>query len=325
MITNLNWLSCLLSFLLLWLIHFHFVLLQINHNYEDFICIFSVKNNKKAVNKIYTAELESSWTVSCRSFSLSVSAHTGSLRAQQGWPSRCPFRMFAAVLRSYLIRLIPVCTAAFIRLQIASPETGTLQGSRAQSRGPWHPVPELRGPFSTPGPDAHSPHVLLLLRAFNIFFSCFFILEFNCAFLSNTTIILIGNSLTVHIRYLLCVPKISLHYLSWMLQLSCLIYWFALCFCPCNCLFAAQNLCLSLLNVAFVVTLSNRIFVFCVHEKARENRRKDRYGSRYSNCSSWHYCNAVGGGRCVCVCVCVSDYECVCAQGTHFQFSYLVF
>ncbi len=207
MITNLKWLSCLLSFLLLWLIHFHFVLLQINHNYEDFICIFSVKNNKKAVNKIYTAELESSWTVSCRSFSLSVSAHTGSLRAQQGWPSRCPFRMFAAVLRSYLIRLIPVCTAAFIRLQIASPETGTLQGSRAQSRGPWHPVPELRGPFSTPGPDAHSPHVLLLLRAFNIFFSCFFILEFNCAFLSNTTIILIGNSLTVHIRYLLCVPK----------------------------------------------------------------------------------------------------------------------
>lgn len=166
------------------------------------ICIFSVKNNKRAV---YAAEFESSWTVSCLSFSLSVSTCTGSLCAQQGWPSRCPFRMFAAVLRSYLIRLIPVCTAAFIRLQIASPETGTLQGSRAQSRGPWHPVPELRGPFSTP--DAHSPHVLLWLRAFSIFFSCYFILDLSCAFLTNTTIILIWNSLTVQIRYLLCVPK----------------------------------------------------------------------------------------------------------------------
>lgn len=131
--------------------------------------------------------------------------------------------MFAAVLRSYLIRLIPVCTAAFIRLQIASPETGTLQGSRTQTRGPWHPVPELRGPFSTP--DAHSPHVLLWLRAFSKFFSCYFILDFSfSAFLTNTTIILIWN-------------KISLHSLSWMLQLSCLIYWLALCFCPCDLFF----------------------------------------------------------------------------------------
>lgn len=109
--------------------------------------------------------------------------------------------MFAAALRSYLIRLIPVCTAAFIRLQIAPAETGTLQGSRAESRGPWRPVPELKGPFSTS--DAHSLHACAALVQGIFYFSCYliFVLDLNCTFQTKTTIIL------VEIRYLLCVPN----------------------------------------------------------------------------------------------------------------------
>lgn len=138
--------------------------------------------------------------------------------------------MFAAVLRSYLIRLIPVCTAAFIRLQIAPAETGTLQGSRAESRGPWRPVPELRGPFSTS--DAHGLHACAALVQGIFFpFSCYliFVLDLNCTFQTKTTIILIWNSLTAEIRYSLCVPNIISAFFVWMLWLSCLILFVLLC------------------------------------------------------------------------------------------------
>lgn len=138
--------------------------------------------------------------------------------------------MFAAVLRSYLIRLIPVCTAAFIRLQIALAETGTLQGSRAESRGPWRPVPELRGPFSTP--DAHGFHACaaLVQGIFLLVVILFLFLILNCTFQTKTTIILIWNSLTVEIRYLLCVPNNISAFFVWMLWLSCLIYLFCFVF-----------------------------------------------------------------------------------------------
>lgn len=116
---------------------------------------------------------------------LLVAVHIGTLRAQQGWPSRCPFRMFASALRSYLIRLIPVCTAAFIRLQIASAEAGTLQGSRTESLGPWHSVPGLGGPFSTP--CAHNPNALPWLGAFWVVY----FLHFYLALQTNTRINLV--------------------------------------------------------------------------------------------------------------------------------------
>lgn len=122
---------------------------------------------------------------------LLVTVNIGALRAQQGWPLRCPFRMFASVLRSYLIRLIPVCTAAFIRLQIAAAEAGTLQGSCTESLGPWNSVPVLGGPFPTP--DAHNPKCITLVRG--ILRSFFFILivffSFYLALQTNTRINLV--------------------------------------------------------------------------------------------------------------------------------------